>query len=256
MFMKHLIKTFLTFLILLSSPLVKAQNNSINGLSFDASVIEHQNPGCPSNAQCSKKSGSLRKKFTNILAKTNESASGLRMRNDFRKKYGIPIEVWSLPSSQKRDDLIIFDSPCQNHNIPGKEILNSLAIVKSLKELKNNFKEVIPRRIYLKRDKKILSYDLPRGDLPSYLKNDRFYYTKSIDGNYYSYSISKNGSIQIESSEKPKNYAKTVTCSKELESEFKKANSPKNLFQETYCKAVWNTTKNIYEVIILGWSCS
>ena len=216
-------------------------------------MAEHENLGCPSNSQCSKKIGIIRHQLLGI-AKSNDGNKIDKLRS-FISSYGILLPVWGRESAQKNKELILWDSSCKAHN---KEKFESMKLVeafsKSLNSLKNEKDLFIPRAIMVDRKSKRVR-NVVRGDAPILIDGDDLIYIQEIEGFYFGLRLDSKGNTQIEDAPKVTNYPSEVRCSDEVTKELLSLAPVEHLYQGAYCKIVWNKKSKKYETLALGWSC-
>ncbi|CBW26967.1 hypothetical protein BMS_2161 [Halobacteriovorax marinus SJ] len=216
-------------------------------------MAEHENLGCPSNSQCSKKIGLIRHQWINI-AKSN-SPNKLKRMNNFINSYGALIPVWGRESSQANKELILWDSSCKNHN---NEKLESMKLIevysKNINSLKDQKDIFIPNALRLNK-KKPTTRKVIRGDAPVLIDGDDFLYIKESEGFYYGLRLKSNGEIRVEETPKVTNYPSEIKCSDEHTKALLSMSPVKNLYQGSYCKIIWNRKSKSYETLAFGWSC-
>lgn len=230
-----------------------------NEEEFRPFMIDHENKGCPINSACTKESGLILDKWSNTLK--NSHKGKLKTLNQFLTKNGIPYEVFTSSKAKKEDGLIIWDSPCREHNKDGEEKIGiALALVKNLREIKKLRGEdkVYPRLLKLYRDEKKepVSFMAVRGENPLYLDNNDLVYKKSYEGSYYGLKVASNGNLSIVETIKPREYPSSIACPEKLIEETKKETFPKNLYAEVYCQKLWNKADNSFGIVMVGWSCN
>lgn len=216
-------------------------------------MAEHENLGCPSNSQCSKKIGLIRHQWVGI-AKSNDR-NKLKKMKSFTSSFGALLPVWGREDAQKNKDLILWDSACKTHN---KEKLESMKLVevftKSLSTLEKEKDLFVPNAIRVNkksgRVRKVI-----RGDAPILVDGDDFIYIRELEGFYYAMRLKKNGSIHLEEVPKVSNYPREVACQDDTQKEILSLSPVKNLYQGGYCKVIWNKKTRSYETIAFGWSC-
>ncbi len=216
-------------------------------------MAEHENLGCPTNSNCSKKIGLIRHQWTGI-AKSNTPNKIKRMRS-FTSSYGALIPVWGRSSAEKNEDLILWDSSCKGHN---NEKLESIKLIevfsKNLNSLKKEKDLLVPNVIMTARKSNRIRSVL-RGDAPILIDGDDLIYIKETEGFYYGLRLKVNGEVSIENVPKVQNYPSEVRCTDEITNELLNLTSIKHLYQGSYCKIIWNKKKKKYETLAFGWSC-
>ena len=226
---------------------------------FKPHMLDHVHEGCPANSSCLPQTGKRYKKWVDLLKRKLSSDKRLQMLNNFRRKSGIPLEIWSFPTAEGSEGLIHWDSRCSNHNKDGKKIQISLSLAQDFKELKKLEKEsskiYITRSFLLEKEGTIVEYMIPRESTPLYLEGQHLIYTRETEGHYYGLSIAPDGSVQVLPVKGGARDAKTVDCPAKLVQRFAAADAPAELYREAYCKAFWNQKSKMYQTMIFGWSC-
>ncbi|OUR99966.1 hypothetical protein A9Q84_02740 [Halobacteriovorax marinus] len=222
-------------------------------VKFLPHMVEHQNIGCPTNAKCSKKMGIIRQQWVSIAkAGTKKPLNKLK---SFASSYGVPIPLWGKSGAEKNKDLIIWDSPCSNHN---NEELERFSIVnifsKNLKSLEGKSDLIIPKSI-LKNRTHTRALNVLRGDAPIALRGDILYYIKEVEGLYYGLELKTSGQLRVVKVPKISNYPHEVTCSKEILEQMKPLQKHANLHKGIYCKNIWDLNTSSYSTMAFGWSC-
>ncbi len=228
---------------------------------FKPHMVDHYNQGCPANSECSPAMGKLYKRWTDTLNNFGGEKEGHRLLEKFRSQNGVPFEVWTTEKASAKDNVIFWDSPCQEHNQEGqKKIGIGMVMVKNLKELKGLTKEgkIYLRSLKLLEEEKspILTYQTLRGETPLYIENNHLIYQKMEEGQSYGLSVSRKGALKVVSTQVPKDYPRSIDCPKVLVDEAKKEQSPKNLYAGFYCQKTWNKTTDKFNVLMVGWSCN
>ena len=206
-------------------------------------------PGCPDNALCSKEAGLLRQNWKQLLMQNPKHPKGLSRLEAFRRTKGIPLDVWS-PKGKKPPLGTHYDSPCSDSPWMLSEIFApTLGRLPSM---------ALPRRGYLLRGKDaIQAWLLPRGDVPLYEKQQRLYYNRNFEGEYYGISIGSGGDVRMEKVQKPLNpydFPKTVACPQKLLDHFAKKNHSGRPDTRPQCLQLPSTGKAPL-TLLLGQEC-
>lgn len=226
-------------------------------INIKAQQLKPENPGCPENSHCSKELGIKRDAFISEVKKINiESEDKINSRLIKNTQY--PITVWSI-EDQKTNNLpvIFWNSPCKQHNPPNQKILIAEIFMKDLSRISaKNQDNIIFNKIFYFENKKWNYAFAPRGDAPLMIVNNKFYYIREEEGNYFGLLVSKNGELSITKTKQVSQFPKELECKKEMIEEFYKEAPTLNFFKGQFCKEIWNQDKKIYEPIMLGWSCN
>ena len=220
------------------------------------SILKTNRPGCPDNAICTKKAGELRLRFTQTLAIKGKKGINLKK---FRHNQGIPLEVWTQTrknqSPKNKDDRIHYDSPCSSHNTDKKSYLHTEVFAPDFKSLLKKDSGVIVHQGYRLQGKKIVSYPIPRGDSPLYLKRNRIYFSRLFEGKYYAISINTKGGVKVESTlPSTSDLPTAIPCPRPLLDHFAKENTHTGLYTGSYCLKIPRIPKG-HAIFLLGRSC-
>lgn len=230
-----------------NNPFNQSQSNDLK-----PHIIDHPNPGCPTNAECSPNAGRLLSKFKTLL--TKQDWKGLKK---FKEEHGIPLDVWSkgnLDNGLKDQTLISWDSPCENHMKSENGPINlSLYFSQNLTSLKDK-KHILLRTLLINDEKEEKLLGLREGS-PLYFSNSGAHYIRDTGGEYYEVIISKNGRLDIAKPKQPQQYPKTITCPENIILSAKKSILEKDLYRGLYCQQIWNKDLKKYQTIVQGHSC-
>lgn len=239
----------------------KDQQTEFTESEFKPHMIDHFNEGCPTNSECSPELGLLFKSWSELAKSfSGKNYSPDRLEN-FRKRNGVPIPIWITEKGTVKDKLIIWDSPCRDHNLEKEEKIKiGMIFVDHLKKMESlvNDKKILMRflRIYQGEDKPPKEIQSLRGETPLYFDGDKLIYQLSVEGAYYSLSLSQTGELKIVDTKTPEEYTQSMECPKVMEDDLKKREITKNLYSGFYCKRVWNIKSKKFEIIQVGWSCN
>jgi hypothetical protein len=200
----------------------------------------HVNPGCLENSLCSKENGKR------ILAwRKNKTIKDIEA---FRKKIGLPIQTLMLAKDTKTIDPIIYNSRCNQHNPKNQ----TQKIFKTILFLRNNpgSKKLVFTTV-LNKDNGV-SYDIPYGEQPLYMKDNRLHFVNDFEDLIYGLSIDKNNkwrALEISPTEisKALSVKEEVKCQKSLKQT--------QFFQGSYCSKIWNVDTKKTIIVEQSWSC-
>lgn len=216
-------------------------------------IIDHPNPGCPTNAECSASAGKLYSQFKNLIQnkKWKQIAS-------MQKKTGIPLDLWTkvdLEKPNKFTDLISWDSPCENHtNAKPTPINLSLIFARDLNEVIKD-KKLLLRKMIVKNGKSYnTKYGLREGS-PLFFSRDTTHYIRDIDAHYYDLALVKNNNIKLGPSLTPKFYPKTISCPEDLLKKAQTTIVEESLYIGFFCQQIWHKDLNKYLTVIQGQAC-
>lgn len=247
-------KFLITLIISLSFSYANNQNpfKEVDSKKLRPHIIDHPNPGCPTNAECSPASGIALTKFKKLLARSDFRAIKKMQMNE-----GIPIDIWSQVDLSKVGSnypLITWDSPCQNHQLSKPLPIHiSLAFVRNINDIKKD-RTLLLRKIYIDRKENQYVDGLREGS-PLYFSKEGIHYIRDFDGLYYDLIIKNNGDIKISKSYSPKHYPQTIECTKELLDNSKEILNVKDLYNGLYCQKIWNIDMKKYTIIVQGNAC-
>lgn len=213
-------------------------------------VMEHPNPGCPINSECSKTSGKLMQAWTTLTEKTNAKNTTKALKN-FKQKNGLPIQILARKDIYQKADPILWNSRCEIHNPknPNKTIYRGYLFLKKLKH-----DQAVFTTVDLYEGKKKTRYNIPYGDQISVIKNNQLIVLKDYEDFYYKLAISPNGDFQPVSLpnslvQKALNRKiKEIECPDEQEID-------EDFFKKSYCQKVLDLDTNRLRLIQFSWSC-
>jgi hypothetical protein len=241
----------------------KALQENFKKEDFKPYMLKHYNEGCPTNSTCTVKMGLRYKKWSDILSSITKINQNKEKKLDqFRKKEGIPFEVWVKETDQHNPNLITWESHCNFHNQEGKKKIKlGTALIANIDDLNSLEKEntISSRKLYLLDDKnkKVTRFRVPQVDSPLYIEGDKLIYQRSENGHYYGLSISAAGNLKVMPPQTPQNYPKRIPCPEVLEKarlDHSEDFDPE-IYSDFYCRNVWNTRNKKWNTILLGWSC-
>lgn len=241
----------LTILLVLIniSPLVKAADVADPVVDFKS--MEHVNPGCPINSECSKTSGKAILKWENFISKINEK-NKVKKLTQYLLSHGLPLDFLTKKEAKVSLDPIMWNSRCKIHN--PKNNYNS--VYKGRKFLKK-----IPRSDHLKftpittyfegREK---NYLIPYQDQPILISKGRIVTLRDYDDFYYQIGLNPNGSISIEN-------IPTKIINLALRKKINEIECPKKMdineayFSKSYCQKIYDIDLKKLITLQYGWSC-
>lgn len=248
----------LTYLLIFLSVSALAQNKPrIQVIPNPQSLedFDHEFKGCPENSECDQVMGHMLGQWKTLISKlkessdTNKNAQALEL---FRSKYGLPTEFYTNQKSQAGFKPALYNSPCKEHNPKtGDKVLKGISFIKSLNAekamiwrdqsqielpIKGN---LTPQPVKVYFDSGAVTYQLPLGDQPLFIKGKELYILKEEDGFYYMMKISEKGEWKIVNLDMTQlsyweDKRSEMTCPKDPQ----KA-SP--VFGVEFCKSVWDS---------------
>ncbi len=262
----------LTYLILFltisafgeNSPRIQVLPNPQSLEDFD-----HEFKGCPENSECDQVMGHMLTNWRALVTKLNQAADAQKTAQElenFRSKYGIPVEFYTDQKSQQSFKPALNSSSCKEHNPKtGQKVFIGIGFLKSLSgekaiiwrdqsqielPLKNN---LTPQPVKVYFESGPVTYQLPINDQPLFIKNRELYILREDEGLYYTLKISENGDwkivyldmTQLSTLEEKRQY---VNCPQE-----KEKSSP--IFGTEFCKSVWNLEAKKLVVVRMHQGC-
>lgn len=254
----------LCLILLLFSSALFAQ---VKEKKFSPHMIDHEFEGCPENSHCSQDMGKKRLKWVQLLNRlsAHKELDTIAAIQEFHQKEGLPIPMWGFPASLKDKRIISWNSSCPHHNLEVQEVFHAQMMIKSFNELEehdledsalNEKLKILPNTIWLEeKNGEVVEFRTPRGFLPSLMIDNKLYFTMEEKGVYYALLVDRNGNFDVVPTETASVSGKEVPCSQALKEHYQKWPLRERLYQDSYCKAIWDKNRNTYQVIMIGWSC-
>lgn len=264
----------LYLLFLLSLPLFAQESKLIQTIADPKTPedFEHQFKGCLENSECDQVMGlqlSRWKELTSKLRDGNIPAEKKAQELEaFRKKSGIPVEFYTHQKSQQGLKPMLFNSSCKGHNPKEKEkkVLKGTAFVKSMgptqaivwrdqTQIEIPLGELLaPQPVTVYYPTGPVTYYLPLGDQPLFIKAREVYALKEDDGLFYILKMALNGewgivNVDFKLLGQLEEHRQEVVCPKD-----DKYVAPKN-FGTTFCKTVWDVDSKKVLVVRLHQGC-
>jgi hypothetical protein len=177
--------------------------------------FEHQNKGCPENSACDEVMGLQLTRWKKLLHSIKNSKDSeekkAQLLDEFRNKYGIPVDFYTTIKSQQGFKPLYFNSPCSHHNFKddSKKILKGTAFLKGLSSKsatiwRDQAQMEVPTEELLKAQHvRVYSNDgpedyyLPLNDQPLYLAGKHLFVLREDDDVFYTLRISQEGEWKI-----------------------------------------------------------
>ena len=234
--------------------------------------FDHQFKGCPENSECDQVMGIQMQRWKDLISKIRDEEMPEEKKAAFielfRSKYGLPVEFYTNKKSQQGFKPLLFNSPCKDHNSKQEDekVLRGISFVRSITADKaviwrdQTMIEVPTESLFLAQPVKVYSeppvtYYLPLGDQPLFIKNKDLYVLREEDSSFYMLKVSPNGDWKVEHldftrlsewEEKRQN----VACP---EDKGLKVPAP---FKESFCKTVWDEDLKKALVVRMHQGCS
>lgn len=264
--MKKLASLFLTFFLGFSlhsfaqspspSPLPLDPQLTTQEKSLSFQSLDHDIEGCPANSHCSRSQGAKRLKWTKLLQRLEKETAQYAVKEieTFRQQEGIPFGVWATTDSLKNEQIISWNSGCPHHNKEIEKVLQAELMIKAIDQEDNE--QFIWHKLWIEDEKQMISsYKIPRGSSPTHIIEDKLYFNATELGIYYGMLLSQQGQMEIINSKTNVPLPHETSCPKNLTTLKQQMLKDKKIFQDYYCRAIWDATKKSYRVMMLGWSC-
>ncbi len=264
--------TLLLFFISISAFSMTATQIEVVSEPKTIEDFDHQYKGCLENSECDQVMGLQLTRWKNLISKLNgdkiENAKKMQFVELFREKYGIPVEFYTIQKSQLGFKPLLFSSHCREHNPKeGAKILRGISFVKSISETKATIwrdqaqieiplgELLTPQSVVVYDGEKSITYQVPIGDQPLFIKNKSLYLLKEDDGFFYTLRISSEGQWAIEN----------LDFSKLNSYEEKRENSPcpktkiastTGPFKVEFCKLIWNEDLQKQVLVKMSQGCA
>lgn len=233
--------------------------------------FEHQNKGCPENSECDEVMGLQLSRWKKLLTSLKSSSVSEEKKaqalEDFRKKYGIPVDFYTTIKSQQGFRPLYFSSPCPNHlsKDDSKRILKGSAFVKSFgpksaiiwrdqAQLEVPIGELVrpqPVRAYFKEAP--VDYLLPLGDQPLYLTGEHLHILREDDDVFYTLRISPDGDWRIVPTELSK---LSLRESRRDNAKCPDEKTSTEIFKNDFCKSVFDEKEESSVIIRMHQGCA
>ncbi len=239
----------ISIMLLLSSSVVCSQDFSDSSIRMR--TLEHTHYGCPINSICSKAMGTKILKWEKLLKSTN-TKNQLKKIRTFQKRYGLPFQFLTTHDHYQESNMAMWNSRCTHHNPKNKHntIYKGMSFLKKIDNSKaNRFNKVI-----LYRKKKNLTFNIPYGDHPIFIKNNSLVFIKDYDDYYYQIAVRTSGAYSVV--DHPYSIVqkalgeniKSVKCNSEIEYD-------QAYFKKSYCQKLFNIDTGKLETIQMTWTC-
>jgi len=218
--------------------------------------FDHQFKGCLENSECDQVMGMQLSRWKDLIKKNgNEEISESKktqLLEQFRVKYGIPVDFYTVQKSQQGLKPMLFSSPCKMHNQKDEEkILRGTAFLKSISQdkavawrdqtqMEIPLGEILMPQPVLIYDGDIpIKYQLPLEDQPLYIQNKDLIVLREEDGFFYGLRISRNGDwkiVQLDFS----NLAQWEEKKSEVKCPMESKKAAPEAFGVEFCKLIWD----------------
>jgi hypothetical protein len=249
-------KTLLFFLFL-SLGLNAQELIFLEEKEFKPHMLDHLHFGCPPNAHCSADYGKARtvwrQALDQILASDQIKVSTIL--EQVRKDVGMPFTIWAKPESLEDQSLTSWDSSCRRHNLETGEIYWGEVLLRNLNDRNEEERPFIYNRVAMEQGDQIRLIRTPRDALPSMIIDNQLYYTLGEAGVYFGLLINQAGELRIIEPASIPHAAKEVACPDALKKQLESWPHFSVLYESSYCRAVWDQTRQSWTTIAVGWAC-
>lgn len=224
--------------------------------AFHPQMLDHDFPGCPANSICAREQGQKRLTWVQLLQRLEKESGQYAIREieSFRQKTGIPIGLWVYQEGLNNPEIISWNSGCPHHNREIKQVYQGEMLLKQI-EFEDNEK-VHSHKVWLENhEKKLVAYKIPRGSSPIQIIDNKLYFNANELGIYYGLLVGEKGSLEVVDIKAQPFLPHETACSKPLRELKELLLKDKSIFQDYYCRAIWDQTRKTYQVMLLGWSC-
>lgn len=214
----------------------------------------HQNPGCQENSECDQVMGHQLNVWNKLLKEDLPAKEKNRKVATHLKERGIPTEFYTISKVKNFFKPMLFNSSCRNHNPKeGEKIYKGTAFIKSL----TPEKAIIWRdqtQIEFKPDEQLLAQpikayftDVPTtymsslDDQPLFIRNNKLYFLKEYDEEFFLLEISPDGAWDIAEVDLTR---LTYYEDKKTNMDCPNSNLDTKAFEVKFCKGIWDESQN------------
>ena len=216
--------------------------------------FKHEIKGCPENSECDQIMGHMFTQWNKLIEKirTDKSTKSMQLLEQYRKKYGIPVEFYTNHKTKNVFGPALYNSSCKHHNPKeGEKIFRGISFMKGTTDKvaiiwRDQAQHEIPleKNIFLQELKiyypgSIITYRIPLLDQPLYVENKNIFILKEEDGFYYLLKITPQGQWNII----PINFSRlSYFENKKSEVKCPIVEKASDIFETHFCKSVWDDT--------------
>jgi hypothetical protein len=226
---------------------------SLSLIADDFGGFGHPNKGCPFNSICGKEMGLKKYQWDELLKSLpKEKSHAVKKLDNFRKKNGILVPVWTVSNPQEESDLIKWHSPCPQHQKEDNKYFQAEVFTSNFSKLdKNRFIE--EEALLLKEDNSIVSYKIPNKELPLYLIGQEMIFSMTSEGTYYYLGVNPSGNLRVIDSSPMDFSVQDAECPKILINQFDQLTN--GLYSGHFCKNIYNSLLKKYQTLLFGLTC-
>ncbi len=231
---------------------------------------------CPANAWCGTQALAAQSAWMGIRKAPSSSPSSSQPSSapsslaytkqvaKLGQKYGFPINVWAILANMANADrspppadlpanFIGWDSPCRHHQTSNKLILKGHGFFTQLKDLPSHL--VSGSATAIDGQGKVHTWAIPAGETPILLDGPHLIFTIAFEGNYLHLKINEAGVITPGNWQLQGKRPHEVKCPAPLAQHFSAYRNNVAIFQEGFCKKIWNLATRSYQTLLFAWAC-
>lgn len=219
----------------------------------DFGGLAHENKGCPLNSICGTEMG-VKKALWDDILKTLPKDNHLAVKTleDFRKKNGLLLPVWTISNTLEEKDIIKWNSPCPQHQNPDNNFFQAEVFAPDFSSLDNK-RFTQEEALLLEENNTIVSYRIPSKELPLFLNGKEMIFSMTSEGVYFYVAIDPSGKIRVIDTKNTEFNPLDIECPKELASKIDQLS--KGLYSGHFCKNVYNFALKKYQPLLFGLTC-
>lgn len=219
----------------------------------DFGGLAHKNKGCPLNSICGQEMGLKKAQWDETLKSLpKETTLAAKKLEEFRKKNGLLLPVWTISNTQEEKDLIKWNSPCPQHQNPENNLFQAEVFAPNFASLdKNRFLE--EEAFLLEENNKITPYKIPNKELPLFLIGKEMIFSMASEGVYFYLGVDPAGNIRVIDTKNTEFTPTDMECPKELISKIDQLS--KGLYSGHFCKNIYNSSLKKYQTLLFGLTC-
>ncbi len=219
----------------------------------DFGGLGHKYQGCPLNSICAPEMG-VKKKSWDEMFKTlpKDKKLAVKTLEDFRKKNGILLPVWTISSPDEEKDLIKWNSPCPQHQNPENKFFQAEVFTSNFSSLDNN-RFLEEEALLLNENNSIISYKIPSKELPLYLNGEEMIFSMTSEGAYYYLGVDPTGQVRVLDTQNTEFSPTDAECPKDLITKFEQLS--KGLYSGHFCRNIYNSSLKKYQTLLFGLTC-
>jgi hypothetical protein len=227
-------------------------------------------PSCPANAWCGSAALAANQAWGQLLA--NPPGKVIARLG---QKHGFPLPVWAVlpkpttaaeqssaapPPADLPSNFIGWDSSCRHHQDSSHLILKGYSFQKNLKDVARPL--AASQAWGTTASGQLISWMIPAGETPILREGQNLIFTLDFEGKYFHLKIDPAGKLTYGEWQLNGRRPREVTCPPALQQKGQAAlagqDSPASfgsIFQESFCKEIWDLASNSYQTMLFFWAC-